>query len=289
MARKGGSDVRSRDFRVVVAELERAAKAPLAPMACFVLPLMEVVLGLSFGVLFLNSLKQVTLALVVHALFAMEVALLVMLLHCHWDMGSRRRKDERAARVIAALRGGSAEEALLREGAAGADEAVLTISAKLSPASDLSFHPTAAVKTLVGEGDKKGLSSATAFQQEGATALKALRGALAGGKLALYEGWEGEVEAELRRQRVARGVEMLIVGLNWVAFLGYTAICLTFYFPGHAFYKTPFLGHYPGDDAFVWWGNFAGDAAWTVEPGIILLQALIVDALLPRAPKAKAD
>ena len=56
-------------------------------------------------------------------------------------------------------------------------------------------------------------------------------------------------------------LEIQVWWLNAIAFCGYAVFPLT-YFCG-----------YVRTDAWEWWGNFAGDFAWTVEPALVLAAA----------------
>jgi len=72
--------------------------------------------------------------------------------------------------------------------------------------------------------------------------------------------------------------------LNAVAFCGYGMFPVTFFGPAEKGLAT-IVPFWPGHDAAQFWGNLAGDVAWTVEAAVML----VVPALIARMrAKAKA-
>jgi heme/copper-type cytochrome/quinol oxidase subunit 4 len=77
-----------------------------------------------------------------------------------------------------------------------------------------------------------------------------------------------------RELSVGAGLELTYFILNFIAFYGYSLCILAYYFANsndtwHHMLKFG-MTHTDSD----WWGNLAGDLAWTIEPAIILYQSL---------------
>ena len=82
----------------------------------------------------------------------------------------------------------------------------------------------------------------------------------------------------LRRQSIksaaSAGIELVYFTLNLIAFYGYSLSILAYYYASsndtwHRVLKFG-MSHSDSD----WWGNLAGDMAWTIEPALILYLAL---------------
>ena len=76
-------------------------------------------------------------------------------------------------------------------------------------------------------------------------------------------------------------LDLIYFILNFIAFYGYTIGILAYYYPLNsnpsAFIKLLKLGL--DDDFGDFWGNFAGDLAWTIEPYLILFIGPVVDKM----------
>ena len=86
--------------------------------------------------------------------------------------------------------------------------------------------------------------------------------------------------------------EYIYLVLNCFAFYGYLVCIIVFYYQDETsqpnFVKT-MLFHMPNADAD-WLGNAVGDFAWTVEPVIILISPMIINAMSgPKGEKEKED
>jgi hypothetical protein len=93
-------------------------------------------------------------------------------------------------------------------------------------------------------------------------------------------------------------IEAVLLLLNLVAFVGYATIPLTYFVPESAYSSSSsscgngvggataevsllaaalhWPQWWPGHDAVAWWGNFAGDLAWSVEPALMLATPLLL-------------
>jgi hypothetical protein len=92
-------------------------------------------------------------------------------------------------------------------------------------------------------------------------------------------------------------IEAVLLLLNVVAFVGYATIPLTYFVPESSSSSSSSSGSgatgevsllaaalrwpqwWPGHDAVAWWGNFAGDVAWSVEPALMLATPLLLGKL----------
>ena len=89
-----------------------------------------------------------------------------------------------------------------------------------------------------------------------------------------------------RELSASTGLELTYFVLNFIAFYGYSLCILAYYFSNsnETWHHILKFGMTHGDSD--WWGNLAGDLAWTIEPALILYQTL--KAIKP-AVKEKQD
>ncbi|KAG5190605.1 hypothetical protein JKP88DRAFT_271417 [Tribonema minus] len=92
-------------------------------------------------------------------------------------------------------------------------------------------------------------------------------------------------------------LEAVLLLLNVVAFVGYATIPLTYFVPEDWANAAPaplslLVGWplwWPGHEAASWWGNLAGDVAWSVEPALMLAAPLLIGGVgARRRAKAKS-
>lgn len=82
--------------------------------------------------------------------------------------------------------------------------------------------------------------------------------------------------------------ESIIWILNVIAGYGYLMSILAFYFPNAELYKDQTVGYSLAQSVMLglsndnadWWGNFAGDFAWTVEPLLVLMKGFLMSLFL---------
>ena len=80
-------------------------------------------------------------------------------------------------------------------------------------------------------------------------------------------------------------LDAVVMVLNGVAWCGYGMFPVT-YFNTDAD-LTKWIPIWPGRDAAQYWGNLAGDAAWTVEPLFVILVPLLIESARPASSKKK--
>ena len=83
----------------------------------------------------------------------------------------------------------------------------------------------------------------------------------------------------------------LYVFLNFAAFYGYALSIIVYYLPSGASALADALKLGMADEAADWWGNFAGDLCWTIEPAMIIWGGGLVDMFLRTGvgEKVKSD
>ena len=90
-----------------------------------------------------------------------------------------------------------------------------------------------------------------------------------------------------RELSASAGLELVYFLLNCIAFYGYSLTILAYYFSGNndTWHRMLKFGMTHADSD--WWGNLAGDLAWTIEPALILYHAL--GKVVKPAVKEKQD
>ena len=99
-----------------------------------------------------------------------------------------------------------------------------------------------------------------------------------------------DIEIAAEESKILSFLDMIYFILNFVAGYGYLLGILAFYSPSsdnNLIVKMMMLGM--SHDNADWWGNLAGDMAWTIEPAIILYQKQIVDYYLSCNNKNKQE
>jgi len=85
--------------------------------------------------------------------------------------------------------------------------------------------------------------------------------------------------------------EFVYFVINWIAFYGYMIGVVVYYYDSDDFQPTHVRRMkfgYTNEDAD-WYGNFAGDLMWTIEPIIILGSPMLLNWLKPKPLKVKTD
>jgi hypothetical protein len=99
-----------------------------------------------------------------------------------------------------------------------------------------------------------------------------------------------EAHALARTALIQAAVDIVILLLNVVAFFGYGILPVVYFFPDALpvpLLQYPWPDWWIGHDNAAWWGNIAGDVAWTLEPAILLFVApLLVPSRKLAKPKA---
>ena len=85
-----------------------------------------------------------------------------------------------------------------------------------------------------------------------------------------------------RKQMYMTALDATTFALNAIAFLGYGMFPITYFIPQATL--TGWAPAWPGHDTAQFWGNLAGDAAWTVEAALVLTVPILVGSLLGAAP-----
>merc|ERR1711862_398092 len=86
--------------------------------------------------------------------------------------------------------------------------------------------------------------------------------------------------------------ELLYFLLNFIAFYGYMLYILVYYFDDESLQPTGIkkLQFGMSNSDADWYGNFAGDFAWTIEPLVVLFSPVLLEKLGPtQMAKSKKD
>lgn len=96
------------------------------------------------------------------------------------------------------------------------------------------------------------------------------------------------LEAQISLLRMEGYREFLYFVINWIAFYGYMLGILVYYYDEDEFQPTHVwhLKFGQTNESADWYGNFAGDLMWTIEPIIILLSPVLL-TWMSRAKRAK--
>uniref|UniRef100_A0A7S4IV48 Uncharacterized protein n=1 Tax=Odontella aurita TaxID=265563 RepID=A0A7S4IV48_9STRA len=101
----------------------------------------------------------------------------------------------------------------------------------------------------------------------------------------------GDLLEDARKERFEGFMEYLYFVFNFIAFYGYLLGIVVYYFD-----EATLKGTYTGslklgmsNSDSDWYGNFAGDFMWTVEPVFILGSPTMLSWLKPKKKKVKAD
>lgn len=274
---------------------------------------LEMVFGIAFLFLVLNSLHIVGPSHpkpVIDALIWMEVGLVYILI-IMWRSFTKKVKDiQRLSRYSAFVKGmkvKTAEDLLLRAIDSGFDsveifEGFVALHPSYAPA--WRRHGTPDANTGAKDAVSKALSDEIGTEFRTITSVfskftsieKSGTGSDGGHRslsLALEkQSYEAQLQAPL---------ELIFIVLNFTAWYGYLLGILAFYVPEaardaslgisdyamnsiqefgapHSWCKVLMFGLSHGDAD--WWGNLAGDMAWTIEPLLMLIQKPIIGFLV---------
>mmetsp|Transcript_24689 Transcript_24689/g.32220 ORF Transcript_24689/g.32220 Transcript_24689/m.32220 type:complete len:363 (-) Transcript_24689:180-1268(-) len=99
------------------------------------------------------------------------------------------------------------------------------------------------------------------------------------------------VTKEMEEDRIQKLVEtdekiaeaifgLWIIFLNIIAGVGYALLPLTHFYPDEGSFAYYLYDMWPGHEFAAWWGNFAGDVAWTIEPLSLIFAPVILGMIL---------
>ena len=205
----------------------------------------------AFLVLFLNSCKKAEGWWVEHALLAMQLGLAVALWAMRVDLLSKWGRTHNA-NVIALIEHDG------NDGGRHCAYAEAVCDAGLGGGGDLAAE-------VLGGGGEGAEARGAALKARAAKLVcdDATSKATLAALLAFAERGKADYDLDVR-----------VWVLNCVAFCGYAVFPLTYFGP---FARDPF---------HEWFGNFAGDLAWTVEPALVLLAASAAKTAEKAAKKA---
>ena len=88
-----------------------------------------------------------------------------------------------------------------------------------------------------------------------------------------------KVYAELTKCRINLSLSALYLLLNLAAGYGYMMSILAYYY-GETYPLSSLLCFGLANEQADWYGNLLGDAAWTVEPALIMVSSPILDSYI---------
>lgn len=257
-------------------------------------------IGISFFWLFANSWHVTDtdwiggLQGLIHALTVMEIALVPLLYYMLKDGYSKILKSARMAAFAEGLSscGGDLSKAAGGKDLLNAEGYGWTQKGGWSPfwaeSASLSPDNIAAEEKMLAKEVEKVESTVSALLKDGGKNnddknVKAVQ-------KAAREAAE-DLKEESRKEAFEGYMEYLYFLLNGIAFYGYLLGVICYYFDDDYLEGTYTgslkLGMSNSDSD--WYGNFAGDFMWTVEPIFILGSPMMLSWSKPKAKKAKAE
>ena len=243
----------------------------------------QIIFGISFMFLTLNTLRMITPKPVIDALIAMEIGLAYILVYM-WD-GFLEKTRIAGRQYYLATKIGAMDDVqkssllltYLQEGGYDTNnihKSVLVL--------EESFHPQ--WRNDLQESELPRETLVATFKS-----VSSLLDSLVEVK---KKGDDSTKQSLLKKAESTYGLaflDLIYFLLNFIAGHGYLMGILAFYLPTNNSYfiKIIFLGlsHSDAD----WWGNFAGDLAWTIEPVLVLLVAAITAITSTKDEKVKKD
>jgi hypothetical protein len=274
---------------------------------------LEIIFGIAFLFLVLNSLHIVGPSHpkpVIDALIWMEVGL-VYILVVMWQSFTKKVKDiqrlSKYSAFVKSMKVKTAEELLLRAIDSGFDraeifEGFVALHPSYAPAwrrhssSDGSTGTKDAVSKALSEEIQTEFRTVTAVFSKFTSIEKS-----ASGSDGEHQSLSLTLEKQSFEARLQAPLELIFFVLNFTAWYGYLLGILAFYVPEaardaslgiidyamnsiqesgapHSWCKVFMFGLSHGDAD--WWGNLAGDMAWTIEPLLMLIQKPIIGYLV---------
>jgi hypothetical protein len=300
----------SAEFLVIIAGLETDKTA--LKRRIFI-GYLEMIFGVAFLFLVLNSLHIVGPSHpkpVIDALIWMEVGL-VYILVIMWQSFTNKVKDfqrlSKYSAFVKSMKVKTAEDLLLRAIDSGFDRAEIfggfvALHPSYAPAwrrhgfSDANTGTKDAVRKALSEEIQTEFRTVTAVFSKFTSIEKS-----ASGSDGEHQSLSLTLEKEAYEARLQAPLELIFFVLNFTAWYGYLLGILAFYVPEaardaslgiadyamnsiqefgapHSWCKVLMFGLSHGDAD--WWGNLAGDMAWTIEPLLMLIQKPIIGYLV---------
>ena len=89
-----------------------------------------------------------------------------------------------------------------------------------------------------------------------------------------------------RKQWLTTYLDATTFTLNAIAFVGYGMFPVTYFIPEATL--STWAPAWPGHDAAQFWGNLAGDVAWTIEAALLIVVPMVINTMLGAAPTSKS-
>jgi hypothetical protein len=243
-------------------------------------------IGISFFWLFANSLHVTETDWIggvfglIQALTIMEACLVPLLYYMLQDGYSLLSKANRLQALVGKLQSGSVVESDLT-----VETYQWIVTNGWTPFWTLDYGPVEPLPDQVTE-----TKSVNEEVQKLSTTLNAITSKKKDMSTVLTNA-AARLESEVSMLRMEGYREFLYFLINWIAFYGYLLGIIVYYYdedeftPTHVWHLKAGMKNEDAD----WYGNFAGDLMWTIEPIIILGSPFLLTWLKPTSIKVKKD
>ena len=279
---------------------EGLAKARSDALKSIFIGINVISIGISFFWLFCNSLHVTETDWIggvqglINALTVMEIGLLPLLYYMLEDGFGLLAKSKRVQALVSVLT--SSKTGFVPQENLTAETYSWIVTNGWTPFWDKSvdsFEPLPSEMTETKQMNQEvsklntTLDAVTGKQKDAADKDKAAMSQTLDKTAARLEG-----EAAMFRMEGYR--EFLYFLLNLVAFYGYLLGIIVYYYDKEEFqpYHVGYMKFWMNNDDADWYGNFAGDLMWTIEPIVILTSPSIMNWMKPKiakTAKAKTD
>ena len=232
----------------------------------------KMIIGTAFVFLCLSSVHKPFPALINWAVVFLELALAFLLTVMASGVAKGRQAAGDCKRLSKAL--GSADYEPLQTPAA----LPLVARAAKTPVK----LPVAPWLSPPAASDPFGLVAVQSYLKKLSTLEKELRDTLkASGAASARAAAADELAKQSTKQYWQTVLDATTTMLNGVAWCGYGMFPVTYFNTDADLSK--WIPAWPGRDFAQYWGNFAGDAAWTVEPALLIVVPFLIDQMVSSA------
>eukprot|EP00617_Octactis_speculum_P010648 CAMPEP_0185778056 /NCGR_PEP_ID=MMETSP1174-20130828/91443_1 /TAXON_ID=35687 /ORGANISM="Dictyocha speculum, Strain CCMP1381" /LENGTH=341 /DNA_ID=CAMNT_0028466647 /DNA_START=24 /DNA_END=1049 /DNA_ORIENTATION=+ len=217
----------------------------------FVVGICKLFIGVGFIPLAMCSFQNVFLWYVNWGLVGMEAALLVLLGYMCGDIAKTGKKSRDAL---------SFAKKMPDVTSAPLEVVALLADAVNEPVPDMPWPapPAGYLETAANQELKR-------FKESVASKLKDSK-----------DEAKANLEAQAYGDSLRAWFDVLLLVLNLLAFIGYFIFPVTFFFPDEK-WVAEMVTYWPGHEYCEYYGNLLGDAAWTVEPALLLFVPRLID------------
>lgn len=237
----------------------------------------KLAIGTAFILLTLASVGHAYMAAINWVLLLLELALVYLLTVMAAGVAKGRQTASDLSRLSAAL---------YEDGRGSAVQLVAPAAIELIGPACGSPLPAPPFSAPLAVSDPFGIGAAAEYVKALAKVEGAVRTAVRRAT-SERERLAAELAVKAREQYEASALDAAVLLLNFIAFCGYGMFPVTYFGPKEESLSA-LLPAWPGHSTAQYYGNLAGDGAWTVEAALVLIVPRLLAATRP-APKAKAE